>query len=157
MIPHLFLCAWSMCITPSISTDSLDSLSRPVPMNIAMENLAVVPLPMIDGMKPGDTPVDVSFEEALFDPSTSTFIARGLVTDLREKIEIPGARVILGSLDSTKMAGYIFSPRVSVMTNFQGQFKFTAKVKQSDVLLIVWLGYVEKMYTLKKMVTGSGE
>jgi hypothetical protein len=120
-------------------------------MQVAMDNLAIVPLPTVDGLKPGDTPVDVSFEEALFDPSTNTFITRGFVTDLREKIEIPGARVLLGSLDSTKIAGYVFSPRVSVMTDFQGQFKFTAKVKQSDVLLIVWLGYIGKGYRLKEL------
>ncbi|GEM_PF-2629932 len=146
---HLLLFAWYTSFPAQLTADSIN---RDQPIRVTMENLIPVSLPSIRELKHGNTPVDVSFEEAMFDPETNLLIVRGLVSDQREKIEIPGARVALGTLDSTKATGPIFSSRASVMTDYQGQFHLAAKLKQSDVLVIIWLGYLEKVFVLKGLV-----
>jgi hypothetical protein len=147
---HLFLvCAlfpWSP-VVPVV--DSVDH--QPV-LNIAMDSLDISPLPKILDFQIGDVPVEVLFEEALLDQKTRFLSVRGMISDQREKVEIPGARVIIGSYDTSMADAPFFTPRTSVMTNHRGQFKLAARITQSDVLIIVWLGYLEKCYSLRKIV-----
>lgn len=149
MILHILLSAWYACgIQPIV----IDSISGRPTTHTAIDSLAIVSPLAIPGYKSGHTPVEVTFEQIVFDTATSTIFLRGLVSDQREKVEIPGARVVLGSLDSTKTSGPVFIPRVSVMTNYQGQFKLTARLTQKDILVVIWLGNAEKVIRLKDLL-----
>lgn len=142
----------SCVLFASSSTGPLvDSLHQQKIITITMDSLEVTPMPALSEFAIGDTPVDVDFEKVLFDAETQNLTIRGFVRDHQYAMELPGARVILGSLNSMGTEHY-FSPRSSILTDHRGRFTLTTKVLKSDILVIVWLGYLEKVYSFKKIL-----
>jgi hypothetical protein len=136
-----------LSFTPITST--IDTLNHCPVFNIAMDSLEVMPLPVISNLKHGDTPVDVTFEKSILNLETRLLTLKGMVIDHKNSYEVSGVRVILGKLDSTSTGTPIFTPRASVLTDDRGEFTLNFKINKSDILIVVWLGYLEKAYSFK--------
>ncbi len=139
------LLSWSKVIYTS------DSLETQV-VNLRMDTLEVVPLPIFPGFINGNSPVEIEFERSTIDISTQLLYLKGQVIDQQDKFEIPGVRIVIGSLDSTLNGVPKFTPRTSVLTDYRGEFTLNLKIKKSDVLIVVWLGYLEKVYSFRKII-----
>jgi len=130
-------------------TNDTTQLQRIVPL--MMDSLEVIPLPHLSEFVIGNVPVIVEFENASLNTETHVLTIQGIVSDQQNRMELPGARIVLGSLDSIRTEMY-FSPRASVMTSHRGKFSLTTKINKSDILLVVWLGYLEKAYSFKNIL-----
>jgi hypothetical protein len=75
-----------------------------------------------------------------------------MVIDHKDIVEIPGVRVVIGKFDSTSTVTPIFTPRASVLTDNRGVFTFNTKINKSDILIVIWLGYIEKAYSFKNIL-----
>jgi hypothetical protein len=138
-----------LSFAPAISIN--DSLQHHKTMNLFMDSLEVMPLPNISGIIHGNTPVDLSFDQSILNFETNSLTINGYVIDHKDNVEIPGVKLVIGTLDSSEADAPIFIPRTSVLTDHRGAFSFNAKIKKSDILIIVWLGYLEKVYSFKKI------
>ena len=130
-------------------TPAVDSLQNSPVLNIVMDSLEVVPLPVLSDFKHGDSPVDITFETSLLNPETRLLTLKGMVVDHHDVVELPGVRLVIGRLDSKITDTPIFTPRISVLTNHRGVFTLSTKITKSDILIVVWLGYLEKAYSFK--------
>jgi hypothetical protein len=148
MIIQYLFCA---LLLNTYTVASPDSLASKNVLKINMDSLEVLPLPAISGLLHGNSPVDITFEKSFYNLETRSLTLKGMVIDHKENVEIPGVRIIVGSLDTVETDAQIITPRSSVMTNFQGEFTISTKLKKSDILAVVWLGYLEKVYSFKKI------
>jgi hypothetical protein len=130
---------------------AIDSLNHYPVLNIAMDSLEVLPLPVISDFKHGDTPVGVEFEKSSLNLVTQFLTIKGMVIDHNGTFEIPGVKVVIGRLDSISTDAPIFTPRASVLTDHRGIFTLNTKINKSDILVVVWLGYLEKAYSFKNI------
>jgi hypothetical protein len=132
-------------------TPAVDSLQHSPILSIVMDSLEMLPLPALPDFKHGNSPVDITFEMSLLNLETRILTIKGMVVDHNDVVELPGVRLVIGRLDSTSTDTPIFTPRVSVLTNHRGIFTLSTKITKSDILIVVWLGYLEKAYSFKNI------
>lgn len=120
---------------------------------LSLDQYEMIPTPELQGFSNGNTQIDIHLESSTYTSPDSVLTLQGSIRDHETQEGVAGVRLVLGPIDTLQNSPRGFAPRFSVLADDQGNFSLRSHITQSDVLVITWLGYAERVFSLRRLVS----